>query len=171
MKKTLLQLVGEQKELLNKIIDSDGELDESTENALALTSTELTAKADSIGFLLSRIEHECEWFKMQEQELAQKRKRLEKMYERIEGLVKLGMQSMQFDVLHGEVYQFKFRKNKPSVVIQDLSKVPQKFIKTTVTSVPDKVAMYDAMKSGEVIEGATLESSVSLSCSLNKGVE
>jgi hypothetical protein len=51
----------------------------------------------------------------------------------------------------------KVRKNPPSVAIDDLSKVPTKFQHQKIEVTLDKVAIKNAIKAGEKVDGAHIE--------------
>ena len=59
--------------------------------------------------------------------------------------------------------EMKVKKNPPSVVIDDLSKVPTKFQHQKIEVTLDKIAIKNAIKAGEEVPGAHLEQGTSLS--------
>jgi hypothetical protein len=56
----------------------------------------------------------------------------------------------------------KVKKNPPSVVIDDLSKVPTKFQHQKIEVTLDKVAIKNAIQAGEKVDGCHIEQSEKL---------
>jgi hypothetical protein len=53
----------------------------------------------------------------------------------------------------------KVRKNPPSVVVDDIAKIPTEFQKQKIEVTIDKTAIKKAIQNGEKVDGARLESS------------
>jgi len=58
-------------------------------------------------------------------------------------------------------FTLSLRKSK-SVVVSDISKIPEKYIKVKTTTEPDKTALKKAIEAGENIEGATVQTNNNL---------
>lgn len=55
------------------------------------------------------------------------------------------------------LFTVKYRKNPPSVVIEDEEKIDSKYVKEKLTKSLDKVAIKKAIQSGEEVDGASIE--------------
>ena len=58
------------------------------------------------------------------------------------------------------LFQITLAKDRPIVVVDDETLIPEKFIKTTVTKAPIKAEILTALKAGEVVPGCCLGESV-----------
>ena len=63
--------------------------------------------------------------------------------------------------IKGELFTLSVQNSKASVVV-DEAKLPEKYWTKKVTEAPNKKELYDLLKAGEAIEGATLQENRSL---------
>lgn len=133
-----------------------GEIDEAkVQEFLNNLPIEREKKLEAYGCLIKNLTAEAEAIRTEEKNLAARRQAKEKTIERLKNSVLFSMQ--QFGETKHETAKvvFSFRK---SVVVEvaDDSKLPDKYLLFKTTIAPNKTALKDALKSGEVIEGATL---------------
>jgi hypothetical protein len=82
--------------------------------------------------------------------------------ERIEDRFLNGMIAARVEKLSGLTTVFTTRQNAASLMIDDDSLIPDQYIRETLTSAPDKVAIKAALARDEEVPGCHLEVSVSL---------
>jgi hypothetical protein len=71
------------------------------------------------------------------------------------------MQARNLTRVKGHAYKVSIRST-PVVQIFDEKALPEQYVKTTTTTVPDKLALRDALKGGAEIPGAALSQSLTL---------
>lgn len=90
-------------------------------------------------------------------------KSLESRKKRVLNAYLAAMQSMGLKNIMTGAGELKVRNNPPAVVVDDLTKIPTKYQKQKIEVSLDKVAIKNAIKAGETVEGCHLEQAVSLS--------
>jgi len=85
---------------------------------------------------------------------------LENSQKRLREYMTEAMISMGLKTVRSPLFTFTVQDNQPAVHIEEDAIVPDKFLKISYTV--DKLAIKDALKAGEVIDGCTLVQSRSL---------
>jgi len=117
-------------------------------------------KADSYGALIKTWEAEAEAFATEIKRMeAQKKTRLNKV-ERLKSNLELYMQTLKIDRIEGTLFKLVMQKNPPSLRIADENILPENFYKLVKT--PDKTAIKEAIKNGDVVIGCSLEQTESV---------
>jgi hypothetical protein len=141
----------------------EGEISEDEEQNLVVLEQSLLAKADSCAFVLDKLGAEADFYKAQAERLMAFSKVCANAQERLKGRITEAVKLSPDKYIRGDLISFQLKKNPPSVVVLDESKIPEKFIETVVTRRVDKVAIKSAIKSGETVEGCELAQGESLS--------
>jgi hypothetical protein len=92
-------------------------------------------------------------------------KRRDRIYDKIEALKTIALKSMietEVNKIESEYFNVSVRNNTSKVVIDDQGIIPSEFIRIRETREPDKIKIKEFLSTGEILEGAHLESSKSL---------
>ena len=106
---------------------------------------------------LSMVKHGIEEMKAEEKRIATQRKSLETRVKNIENAFLYVLNNMGGGEVITKYGIMKIRKNPPSVVIDDISKIPDKYKNTKIEITPDKKAIKKAIDNNEKIEGCHIE--------------
>ena len=142
---------------------ANGDLtDEQLKEALvALEETKVEKCGNAICYL-NMLKHGIEDMKDEEKRIATMRKALESRAKNLESAFAYVLKNMGDKEVITKYGVMKIRKNPPSVVIDDLSKVPTKFQHQKIEVTLDKVAIKNALKAGEKVAGCHIEQSEKL---------
>lgn len=131
---------------------------EETDLTTALESLQDTVseKAEGIAMILRQLEAEQEAYKAEIERLSVLKTKASNKQESLKKYLSDNLQAMQIDKLDTTLFKFSFRKSE-SVEIEDMTKINPKFIKIKTTESADKTAIKAAIKSGELVDGVTLQ--------------
>ncbi|SDH85539.1 virus Gp157 [Aneurinibacillus thermoaerophilus] len=121
----------------------------------------IEAKVENIAKMIKTMDAEAKALKEEEQRLAARRKALEA---RMDGLKQYALSTLEqagLTKVKGAILTVGIRNNRPSVVVDEAA-LPAEFL---IPQPPkaDKQRLYELLKDGQVIPGARLEASCSLS--------
>jgi hypothetical protein len=145
-----------------------GEINESEEHELALLESTLLAKADSCAFVLDKLESEADFYKQQAERLLGFSRVCSNARQRLKDRITEAVKMSPDKTIEGETISFTLKKNPPSLIVNDESLVPDKFVETVVTRKVDKSAIKAALKQGEEVQGVELVQDESLKISRPK---
>lgn len=155
----------ELKEIYQNIWDlvGDDEVDlDSLEKALKSVEDNIEAKAENIAKLIKGIDNDAAGIKAEETRLAARRKTLENKQANMKRYLESQLKEMGLDKVKTPLFTIAIQNNNPSVEITNEDIIPERFKNTvTITSIVKK-DLLDALKAGEVIEGATIKQGQSL---------
>lgn len=167
MSDSLLKQINDQNDLMAKLIESDGELTEDMEKALATLETSVPAKLDSYYLIMERLEAEAEYFKSRAEEFSMAAKQMTAARDRLKKNIKFAMENSGVAELAGNDYRFTLSKSKPRLIIQD-ELVPDDYKVEVVTIEIEKDRIADHLREGLVIPGCRFEPVMSFRSSVNK---
>ena len=124
-------------------------LDEEALNALQM---DRTSKLENIACLIKNLEWEKNGCKEQKDAFAKREKALDATICRLKGYLLESLKGEKFKTIRCSV---TFRKSE-RVDIADESKIPQDYLTCKTMVAPDKAAIKEALKAGEIIEGCAL---------------
>lgn len=162
MKLSLYDIEKSQLELVEALIDNGGELTEELESALALNKDNLEVKGTNYGFIIKQLKAEVSIIDAEIERLNALKKSRVKSIERLENNLSVAMQIFDIDKIESPVMKISFRKSE-SVEIDDVNLIDKKYINVKTTETPDKAAIKDAIKAGEIVIGAHI--------SVNKNIQ
>jgi len=136
-------------------IENGEEFTEEMEKALVLTEQNLQTKAIDYGYVIKSLDAEMEMFDNEIKRLQERRKQLAKTQDMLKDRLTGAMQEFGITEMKGKTIKLSFRKSE-SVDVYNVDALPEEFKRTKVTVEPDKIAIKEALKNGEVVEGATL---------------
>jgi hypothetical protein len=137
---------------------ADGELtQEDFQQALAELEQSKVEKCGNAICYLNMRKQAIEAMKAEEKRISTQRKMLEKGNKSLEEAFAYVLKNMGDKEVITRYGVMKVRKNPPSVVIDDLSKVPTKFQHQKIEVTIDKTAIKKAIQSGEKVDGVHIE--------------
>lgn len=139
--------------LVNTIIDNNGELSPELSQALAINESELKEKAINYGYVIRSFEYENDIIDSEIKRLKAIKEQKEKAIDRLKDAVKDAMNLYGIEKVDSPALKLSFRKSESVEISENLDK---RFMIEKVTYQPDKVAIKEAIKNGESIEGAVL---------------
>jgi hypothetical protein len=117
------------------------------------------AKLENIGLYIKEAEAFADMIREEEKKLAERRKSKER---RTEWLKRYAAQSIRlFGAVETPRVKLTVRQSE-AVEITDRSQIPSDYVKEKVEYVPDKTAIKKAIKEGELIDGAYIETRYNL---------
>jgi hypothetical protein len=140
---------------------SEGELTPELEQALIINETELKEKAVNYAYVIKQFGHENNAVSEEIKRLQDLKKRNEKAIERMETAISNAMQLYGIDKVDSSFIKLSFRKSESIEIINE-AQLTEQFTTTKTTVTPNKVAIKEAIKNGEVVEGAVLVTNFNL---------
>ena len=126
------------------------------EENLSSLELERNKKLEAVALYIKSLEAEAEAMKAELKKLADRREAKERKAERLRAYISNSMQALGDTKLETAKVALSFRKSE-SVDVYDPVLLPEEYIKTKVTTAPDKTAIKAAIKAGQEVAGATLE--------------
>ena len=114
---------------------------------------EREAKLENIGLYIKELEYTAKALQDEEKTLSERKKRAEKKADWLKQYAAASV--AQFGIVETSRIKMTIRTSE-CVEIIDQSQIPEDFLKSKTTWTPDKTAIKDAIKKGEIIDGATL---------------
>lgn len=134
---------------------SEGELTPEIEAELIINESQLQEKAVNYGYVIKQLGHEVNAVNEEIKRLTELKKRNEKAIERMETAISNAMQLYGIEKVDSSFLKLSFRKSESVEIVNDAQLSPQ-YTTTKTTITPNKVAIKEALKRGEVVEGAIL---------------
>ena len=140
------------------------ETDEEIASALAeITAGQIEAKAEGYCKFLAMVEGTVDHFKAEERRISTARKVLENKIERAREYMKEALINANIYKFTAGTFKITIAKNPESLVIDDPDTIPAQYLTyVPATTIPDKAAIKEAIKAGEVVAGAHTETGLSL---------
>lgn len=139
--------------LVNTIIDNNGELSPELSQALAINETELKEKAINYGYVIRSFEYENDIIDAEIKRLKALKEQKEKAIQKLKDAVSDAMNLYGIEKVESPALKLSFRKSESIKISENLDK---RFMIEKVTLQPDKVAIKEAIKKGEQVDGAVL---------------
>lgn len=137
---------------------ANGDLtDEQLKEALVELEESKVEKCGNAICYLNMLKHGIEDMKAEEKRIATMRKALEKRAKNLENAFAYVLKNMGDSEVITKYGVMKVRKNPPSVVIDDITKIDSKYTRQKIQIDVDKVAIKKAIQSGEKVDGAHIE--------------
>lgn len=130
-----------------------GEIKPEIMQALTLTRDNLQEKALDYGYVIKGLEYELECYDKEIKRLTERKRSIDKTIDRLKDILSGAMQEFDIVEIKGQTLKLSFRKSE-QVEVPNIYELDLKYIK--VKHEVDKVAIKQALKNGEVVEGATL---------------
>jgi len=156
MKLSLYNIQQEYISLAEQIIDNDGLLSEEMEAALQINKDQLENKSQCYGFIVRQLEGECDMIDNEIKRLEAMKKSRGKTVDRLKESVSKAMQLYEIDKIETPTLKISFRKSE-SIEVEEESLIDEKFMTVKTTKTPNKTAIKEAIKNGEIVLGVTLK--------------
>lgn len=143
------------------VADEEVDLD-TLETALSQVEDNLEVKAESMAKLVKGIDGDVTALKEEENRLAKRRKALENKQTNIKQYLQNQFNVMGIDKVKTPLFTVALQNNPPSVNILDEDLIPEQYKKTVTTTSIVKKDLLNALKEGQVIEGAEIKQGRSL---------
>lgn len=108
---------------------------------------------DRVAFLIERNTAKGDFYAKKIKELQLAKKSAENTVNRLQGYMTSAMDDAGLKELQTENHVLKPRNYKESVVVDNASAIPDQFMVSKLTIMPDKTAIYKALKAGEEVPG------------------
>ena len=155
MKVALYQIEQEYLNIVQSIIDAGGEITEEQETALSISKEQLQNKGVCYGFIVKELEGNIDLIDLEIKRLNALKKHLVNSIDRLKNNLSQAMQMFEVTELKTPLLKINFRKSE-SIEVTDIDLLDADFVKTTITKAADKIAIKEAIKSGENVQGAVL---------------
>jgi len=140
-----------------KLIESDYD-QQTIADTLEGLSGDLEAKSINVAMFIRNLEVTAEAIKQAEKDMAERRKAIENKTEAMKLYLKQNMVRCGITKIESPYFALTIKKNPPSVVIDDAGAIPNEFyvFPDPPAPYPDKKAISEQLKSGNVVNGAHL---------------
>ena len=152
--------ITEDQRLINELLEANGgELTPEIEEAMQITEDNFLAKAEAYGATISEYDAQAEVCANEIKRLMAYKKTCENVSKRMKERLSLAMTAFGKDKVTAGTFRYSFR-NSTAVVVENEDMIPDEFFKTERTLC--KKELMQALKDGEIIAGAMLETRQSL---------
>lgn len=156
----LYQLSNELESLYHRIIDSvdeeTGEIDTELANALTVKEEEFDQKAIGVAIVGRRLNTTVDEIDAEIERLTALKKVYKARAERLENAVATACERFGKTKIDGIGARISFRKSE-RVVIDNETEIPDEFIDVKMTKKPSLTRIKDAIKQGQDVKGARIE--------------
>lgn len=160
MSKTIFDITNERLELFSRIEEAEGELDESTSEALQINEEEFQSKTDDYVKYIQSCKYRIEALKQEEERLVKIRRSLERTRDNVKNNLLYAMQTFGYDKVMSGTFKVGFHHSE-SVQLDNEGIVPEIYHKVKVEF--DKAGIKEALKKGDQVPGCSIVKKISLS--------
>jgi hypothetical protein len=161
MKTSLYQIEQTYLNLVESLIENGGELTPELETELSINKEQLQNKGVCYGFICKELEGNIDLIDLEIKRLQALKKPLVNSIDRLKNNLSQAMQMFDVTELKTPLLKINFRKSE-SIEVTDIDLLDTDFVKTTITKAADKIAIKEAIKSGENVQGAILQTNLNL---------
>lgn len=161
MKLSLYQIEKTYLAIVEELIENGGELTPSLEAELNINKEELQNKGVCYGFMVKELEMQSDTIDIEIKRLQALKKTRVNTIDKLKNNLSQAMQMFGITELKTAIIKINFRKSE-SVEIEDIALLDSQFIKVITTKTADKIAIKEAIKSGESVQGAILQTNSNL---------
>ena len=159
---TLFQLAAEHRALADKLHDLDLD-DQTIADTLEAESGDLIEKGKNVAAVFRNLESDAKQIKEAEQQLAERRKAIEKRAESLKNYLKTNMEIAGIQKIECPWFVISIAQNPETVTVDDESEIPRDYFKEIpATFQLDKAMVKQAIKDGFTVPGARLSRGTSL---------
>lgn len=151
----IYQIQNEFQLIIAEVINNEGEITPELETALTINKEQLQSKAVDYSYVIKQLDSDCEQIDAELKRLQQLKKVRTNLAERLKNTISDAMNLYEVEKIETPLIKLSFR-NSESVEITNESQLDPCFIVTKTITTPDKKAIKDAIKNGEVVTGATI---------------
>jgi hypothetical protein len=151
----IFQIQNEYLQLIDKLIQNEGELTPELDIELAINKEELQSKGVNYGFVVRQLESDIDIIDSEIKRLQGLKKVRNNAIERLKTNLKNAMELYEMTEIKSPIIKINFRKSE-SVEFTNLVDVPEDYFTIKVEKIPNKIAIKDAIKSGIEVPGACI---------------
>ncbi len=152
----LYELAAQHRLLAEKLTDL-GLDDQTIADTLEAESGDLMEKGVNVAKVFLNLESFAEQIKQAEQQMADRRKAIEKRAASLKQYLLTNMDMAGITKIESPWFCISIKNNPESVVIDDAVALPNEYMRETISYAPDKIRMKSEMQDGIVIPGAHLD--------------
>jgi hypothetical protein len=149
-------------QILTEMLEDETAPQDEIGKALIALQSDIVTKAENGMAYMAKLEEVIAGAKAEKKRIDAFIKAMESRKKRIEGAYIYALKTLGTDAILTNKGEMKVRKNPPSVVIDDVAKIPTEFQKQKIDVTIDKVALKKAIQNGEKVDGAHIEQSEKL---------
>lgn len=154
MKQTLYNITEDQRLINAMLEETGGELTPEIEEAMLITEENFISKAEAYGATISEYDAQAEACAQEIKRLQAFKKTCENVSKRMKERISDAMMAFDKDKVTAGTFRFSFRKST-AVVVENEELIPEEYFRTERTIC--RKELMDALKAGEVIAGAMIE--------------
>lgn len=154
MKQTLYSITEDQRLINAMLEETGGELTPEIEEAMLITEENFISKAEAYGATISEYDAQAEACAQEIKRLQAFKKTCENVSKRMKERISDAMMTFDKDKVTAGTFRFSFRKST-AVVVENEELIPEEYFRTERTIC--RKELMDALKAGEVIAGAMIE--------------
>lgn len=151
----IYQIQNEYQLLINQVIELEGEITPEIELSLAINKEQLQEKGINYAYVIKQVDADCEAIDLEIKRLNAMKKVRTNLADRLKNTISSAMQLFEVEEIKTPLIKLNFR-NSESVEITNEFQLDERFKVTKTVTTPDKKAIKDAIKNGELVEGATI---------------
>ena len=155
MSQSIYKIQNEFQLIIAEVINNEGEITPELETALTINKEQLQSKAVDYCYVIKQLDYDCEQIDNEIARLNKLKKVRANLTDRLKNTVSSAMQLFEVEKIETPLIKLSFR-NSESVEITNEQQLDACFIVTKTVSTPDKKAIKDAIKNGELVCGATI---------------
>jgi len=155
MNQSIYKIQNEFQLIIAEVINNEGEITPELETALTINKEQLQSKAVDYCYVIKSLESDCEQIDNEIARLNKLKKVRSNLTDRLKNTVSSAMELYEVEKIETPLIKLSFR-NSESVEITNEQQLDAKFIVTKTVTTPDKKAIKDAIKNGELVCGATI---------------
>lgn len=154
---SLYQIASEFRDMVDHLTNTQDDA-QAIADTIEAESYPLEVKAQNVAYAIRNLEASAAAIKQAEQDMAERRKRIEKRAEQVRDYLKQCMELAGISKIDCPHFQLSIQKNPPSVDVFEPALVPAEFMSMPEPPPPspDKAAIKMAIKVGRDVPGATL---------------
>lgn len=154
MKQSLYNITEDQRLINAMLEETGGELTPEIEEAMLITEENFISKAEAYGATISEYDAQAEACAQEIKRLQAFKKTCENVSKRMKERISDAMMTFDMDKVTAGTFRFSFRKST-AVVVENEELIPEEYFRTERTIC--RKELMDALKAGEVIAGAMIE--------------
>ena len=154
MKQSLYNITEDQRLINAMLEETGGELTPEIEEAMMVTEENFISKAEAYGATISEYDAQAEACAQEIKRLQAFKKTCENVSKRMKERISDAMMTFDMDKVTAGTFRFSFRKST-AVVVENEELIPEEYFRTERTIC--RKELMDALKAGEVIAGAMIE--------------
>jgi len=151
---SIYQLTREAQDLASLL--SEGEITAEVETALIINQTELQSKAINYGYVIKSFESDIDIIDSEIKRLQGLKKVRDNAITRMKSALLEAMQVYGIEKVSSPTLSLSIRNNQPSVEVLNEIQIDRKFWNEKIVCTLDKIAVKNAIQSGESVEGCVL---------------